>query len=352
MNRPILDEPAPSSPAGGAVERAASGAPRPPGMIVNCAAYDCGRRVADLPIEEAGAIAPGEGRFVWIGLHEPSEEILRQAQRQFGLHDLAIEDAHAAHQRPKLEAYGEGLFLVLHTAQLQDGRIAYGETHVFAGKGYVVSVRHGASLSYAAVRARCESTPQLLQRGESFVLYALMDFVVDNYFPIVDAMEVEIGHIEEAVFKEGTDRVDVERIYELRRDLLTLRRGVSPLREVCTRLMRPGMPLIDPGMHPYFRDVDDHVIRIDESIDALRELLTSVFESSIMMASARQNEVTKKLAAWAAILAVPTALAGIYGMNFDFMPELKLQYGYFMVWGAIAGLCGYLYYRFKRSGWL
>src|SRR5262249_22826358 len=159
----------------------------------------------------------------------------------------------------------------------------------------------------------------------------------------VDAMEAEIEQIEETVFKGQTDRLEVERIYELRRELLNLRRAISPLREVCNRVMRPGMPLIDPGMHPYFRDVDEHVIRIDESIDMSRELLTSVFESSIMLASSRQNEVTKKLAAWAAILAVPTALAGIYGMNFEFMPELKLPYGYYAVLGVIVGLCGYLY---------
>jgi magnesium transporter len=327
----------------------------PPGLaeqgLINCAAYGGGRRV-DIALAEAGRIAKEDGHFVWIGLYEPSEELLRQVQEQFDLHDLAIEDAHAAHQRPKLEIYGDSLFLVLHTAQLQQGRAAFGETHIFAGPGYLVSVRHGASLSYQPVRRRLERTPQLLGHGASFVLYALMDFVVDNYFPIIDEIETEVERIEDSVFRESNAQIDVQRIYELRRDLLTLRRAMAPLCEVCTRLTRPGMPVIDPDMHHYFRDVHDHVLRIDESIDMLRELLTSVFESSVMLASTRQNEVTKMLAAWAAILAVPTAIAGIYGMNFEVMPELKWEYGYFAVCGLMAGLCSFLYWRFKRTGWL
>ena len=320
--------------------------------LINCAAYGQGRRVADIALEEAGRISRQEGSFVWIGLYEPSEELLKRVQQQFDLHDLAVEDAHLAHQRPKLEIYGDSLFLVLHTAQLKQGRAAFGETHIFVGQGYIVTVRHGASLSYQTVRRRCESTPKLLEHGESFVLYALMDYVVDNYFPILDEIEVEIERIEDAVFQESADGVDVARIYELRRDLLTMRRAMAPLCEVCTRLTRPGMPVIEPDMHHYFRDVHDHVLRIDEDIDMQRELLTSVFESSVMLSSTRQNEVTKMLAAWAAILAVPTAIAGIYGMNFEFMPELKWEYGYFVVCGLMAGLCGFLYWRFKRTGWL
>jgi magnesium transporter len=319
--------------------------------LINCAAYGAGRRV-DIALEEAGRTARQENHFVWIGLYEPSEDLLRQVQQQFDLHDLAVEDAHSAHQRPKLEIYGDSLFLVLHTAQLHQGRAAFGETHIFAGQGYIVTVRHGASLSYQPVRRRLERTPLLLEHGESFVLYALMDFVVDNYFPIIDEVEAEVERIEDTVFQENKLQIDVQRIYELRRDLLTLRRAMAPLCEVCTRLTRPGMPIIEPDMHHYFRDVHDHVLRIDESIDMLRELLTSVFESSVMLASTRQNEVTKMLAAWAAILAVPTAIAGIYGMNFEVMPELKWEYGYYVVCGVIVSLCGLLYWRFKRTGWL
>jgi magnesium transporter len=322
------------------------------GMIVNCAAYCGGRRVADLDVDHIGAEAAREDRFVWIGLHEPDEDLLRRVQRQFGLHDLAVEDAHRAHQRPKLEIYGDSVFIVLHTAQLAGKKIAYGETHIFLGRGYVVSVRHGPSLSYADVRARCECSPKLLARGESFVLYALMDFVVDNYFPIVDAIEQEVERIEDAIFKERAARVEVERIYELRRELLVMRRAVSPLRQLCGRIMRQDTPVVDPSMHHYFRDIADHVIRVDEAISDLRELLTSVLEADLMLSSARQNEVTKRLAAWAAILAVPTAIAGVYGMNFANMPELQWEFGYFVVMAAIVGICLYLFVRFRRSGWL
>lgn len=329
-------------------------------MVVNCAAYQDGRRVADIDIEDDGATGldlgqSGAGvqgeRFVWLGLHEPSEDLLRKVQRRFGLHDLAIEDAHAAHQRPKLEIYGDSLFVVLRTAQLQASKIRFGETHIFAGQGYVVTVRHGPSLTYADVRARCESAPAMLRLGESFVVYSLMDFVVDNYFPIIDALEAEVDALEGEVFEQASGREDIGRIYELRRELLILRRTVSPLLDVCDRLVRFDVPLIEPDMRPYFRDVRDHVIRVDERIDDLRELLTSTMETNLLLASVRQNDVMKKLAGWAAILAVPTAVFGLYGMNFQDMPEVRSPYGYPAVLAAVAALCGYLYYRFKRAGW-
>ena len=330
------------------------------GMVVNCAAYQGGCRVADIDIEHDAAAAldlvpSGEAaqtdRFVWLGLHEPSEELLRRVQSRFGLHDLAIEDAHSAHQRPKLEVYGQSLFVVLRTAQWQAGKIQYGETHIFAGRGYVVTVRHGASLSYADVRARCEGAPAMLRIGESFVLYSLMDFVVDNYFPIIDALEAEVDALEDEVFEQPSGRENIARIYEVRRELLVLRRTVAPLLDVCDRLMRFDVPLIEPDIRPYFRDVRDHVIRVDERIDDLRELLTSTMETNLLLASVRQNDVMKKLAGWAAILAVPTAVFGLYGMNFEAMPELRSPYGYPAVMAAVAALCGYLYYRFRRAGW-
>jgi magnesium transporter len=330
------------------------------GMVVNCAAYQGGRGIADIDIEHDAAAAldlvpSGDAaradRFVWLGLHEPSEELLRRVQSRFGLHDLAIEDAHDAHQRPKLEVYGESLFVVLRTAQWQAGKIQYGETHIFAGKGYVVTVRHGASLSYADVRSRCEGAPTMLRIGESFVLYSLMDFVVDNYFPIIDALEAEVDAREGEVFEQAAGREDIGRIYELRRELLVLRRTVAPLLDVCDRLMRFDVPLIEADIRPYFRDVRDHVIRVDERIDDLRELLTSTMETNLLLASVRQNDVMKKLAGWAAILAVPTAVFGLYGMNFQGMPELHSPYGYPAVMAAVGCLCGYLYYRFRRAGW-
>jgi magnesium transporter len=321
-------------------------------MVVNCAAYADGCKVADVAVEDISEVLKEERQFVWIGLHEPSPELLRTIQREFGLHDLAVEDAQHAHQRPKLEEYGESLFLVLRTAQMVDGQMEFGETHVFVGPRYVVTVRHGASLSYAEVRARCESTPHLLRKGPGFVLYAIMDFVVDQYFPIVDGLEDELERLEEEIFGGTFSRETTERIYSLKRDLVGLKRAVSPLVDVCNRLVRFDRALVPEDTRLYFRDVYDHVIRINDTVDNLRELLTTALEANLSLVSVRQNEVMKQLAAWAAILAVPTAIAGIYGMNFEFMPELRWRYGYAAVLAAIAATCGLLYARFKRAGWL
>jgi magnesium transporter len=323
-------------------------------MVVNCAAYAGGRRVADLEIEKIGSVLREEDRFVWIGLHEPTEDLLKEVQQAFGLHDLAIEDAHRAHQRPKLERYDESLFVVLRTAQMNPDqrRIEFGETHLFVGPRYVVSVRHGASLSYADVRARCEATPRLLGKGPGFVLYALLDFVVDHYFPIVDALEDELESLEDKIFGEEFSRETTRRIYELKRDLLEVKRAVSPLVDVCNRLMRFDLDLIPDDTRPYFRDVYDHVIRINEIVDNLRELLTSALEANLSLISVSQNDAMKKLAGWAAIFAVPTMIAGVYGMNFKWMPELETPLGYPVVMGVMLGACGFLYYQFKRSGWL
>jgi magnesium transporter len=246
--------------------------------------------------------------------------------------------------------------VVLRTAQPgpggDQGRIAFGETHIFMGRDYLVSVRHGASLSYAAVRARCESMPHLLKQGPAFVLYAIMDFVVDHYFPIVDVLEDELEHLEEQIFGGTYDRHTTERVYDLKRDLVALKRAVAPLIDVCNRLMRYDASLIPDDTRPYFRDVYDHVIRVNETVDNLRELLNTALEAHLSLIAVGQNEVTMRLAAWAAILAVPTAIAGIYGMNFEVMPELHWRYGYAVVLGSIAATCGTLYWRFKRAGWL
>ena len=324
----------------------------PMSTLVDCAVYADGRRVATVAIEDISEVLKIEGQFVWVGLHEPNEALLRQIQAEFGLHDLAVEDAHRAHQRPKLEEYGDGLFIVLCTAQLQDGRIEFGETHVFVGPRYVVSVRHGASLSYTEVRTRCESIPQLLRKGPGFVLYALMDFVVDHYFPIVDSLEDRLEALEEEIFAGRFNRRTTQHIYALKRELVALKRAVSPLVDVCNRLVRYDVALIPEGTRVYFRDVYDHVIRINETVDSLRELLTSALEANLSLISVGQNEVTKKLAAWAAILAVPTMIAGIYGMNFVFMPELHWRFGYALIMAGMASVCTLLYVGFRRTGWL
>ena len=320
--------------------------------VVNCAAYENGRRVTDLDIDDPEQMKVQPGRVIWIGLHEPTQEILKKLQRYFGLHDLAVEDAYMSHQRPKLEVYGEMLFLVMKTAQFVGEHVAMGETCFFVGRGYVISVRHGPSIGYADVRARCENAPEKLKKGEDFIVYALMDFIVDRYFPIIDHLEEMVEDLEERVFSGKEERDALEEIVDIRRDLLEMRHAVAPLPEMCQRLMRYDVPIIDANTHPYFRDVYDHSHIMLERIDALREMVKTVVESKMLFNAMKQNEVMKKLAAWAAMLAVPTAIAGIYGMNFKDMPELNWTYGYPATLVAIVVVCGFLYWRFHKAGWL
>jgi magnesium transporter len=323
--------------------------------VVTCAAYADGRRIADVALEDISEVLKDDAaRFVWIGLHAPDEPLLRRVQVEFGLHDLAIEDALRAHQRPKLERYDDSLFLVMRTARMASDtrRLEFGETHIFVGARYVVSVRHGSTLSYAGVRARCEATPALLAQGPGFVLYALMDFIVDQYFPVVETLEDELERLEDEIFGERFDRDTTSRIYRLKRDLLELKRAASPLVDICNRLVRGDMELIPEATRPYFRDVYDHVIRINEMIDTVRELLGAALEANLSLASVSQNEVVKRLTGWGAIVAVPTLIASIYGMNFSMMPELTWRFGYPVALATMATACGFLYYRFKRSGWL
>jgi magnesium transporter len=325
------------------------------GGVVKCAAYAAGRRIAEVPIEDVSEVLGHGDRFVWIGLHEPDEALLRQVQQEFGLHDLAIEDAHRAHQRPKVERYGDSVFVVLRTASYRREAdvIEFGETHVFAGPRYVVSVRHGASLPYTDVRARCEAAPAQLAKGPGFVLYALMDFIVDQYFPVAEALEEALDRLEDEIFGSPRPRRETaENIYRLKRDLVDVKRAVSPLVDVCNRLMRFDLPLIPEDARLYFRDVYDHVVRINEMLDGLRELLTTALEANLSMVTAAQNEDMKRLAGWAAIIAVPTMIAGVYGMNFKFMPELQWPFGYPVVMVVMVGLCAWLYYKFRRAGWL
>ncbi|HEX2134943.1 MAG TPA: magnesium and cobalt transport protein CorA [Microvirga sp.] len=324
---------------------------RVPGVVA-AAAYLGGRRVAEIPIQEAGEWSRRPGHVVWIGLHEPSLDVLRQLQAEFGLHELAIEDALKAHQRPKLEQYGEALFVVARTAQMIGGRISFGETHLFVGRGYVVSVRHGASTSYTPVRERCEASPKNLSDGEDFILYAILDFIVDNYTPVIDAVQAEVEEIDECILAGQPSQEQVGRLYQLRRDLLRLRNAAVPLVEVCRRLEQPGLPGVDPAMQPLFRDVSDHIRRVQEEIESLREVLAFAFETSLMTGQAQQTEITRRLAAWAAILAVPTAVAGLYGMNFEHMPELHWSYGYPLVLAFIGAVCATLYWRFRKNRWL
>jgi len=320
--------------------------------VVAAAAYAGGHRVANIAIEDAGEWARRPGHVVWIGLLEPEDELLHRVQRQFSLDPLAIEDASHAHQRPKLEHYGDGLFIVTRTAQMIDGRVAFGETHLFVGKGYVVSVRHGASKSYSPVRGRCEAAPNQLSHGEDFIVYAILDYIVDNYMTVLEAMHEHVEDIEDLILSKALNAEEVQELYNLRRDLLRLRNAVMPLVDVCRRLEHTEHLVVDDAMRLHFRDVTDHIRRVQEEIESLREVLAFAFEASLMIGQGQQTEISRKLSSWAAILAVPTAVAGIYGMNFENMPELKLQYGYYLVVAFILATCSVLFWRFRKNGWL
>lgn len=319
--------------------------------VVACALYRDGTR-CDMSLEEASAAAKAGNGIVWIGLYEPDEDMLCRVQALFGLHDLLIEDVHQPHQRPKLDIYDNVIFLALRTAQLAGERIDFGETHLIAGTRFVISIRHGASASYTSVRARCERSPEMMSIGEPFVVYAILDFITDNYFPVLDSIEEELEQIESDIFATTPANEKIERIYRLRVEMQGMRRVVAPMLEICNRLARHEFPATEQAIVPYLHDLHDHAQLVNDAIADLRERLASAFEASLLLASARQNDIVKKLASWAAILAVPTAIAGIYGMNFKFMPELEWDLGYPAVMLFMAGLCGFLYYRFKRSGWL
>lgn len=322
--------------------------------VVNCAAYSEGRKVANVEINEISDLFENTKQFIWVGLHEPTEEMLSLFQNQFHLHDLAIEDAHNAHQRPKIERYGDTLFIVLRTAKINNvlNRIDFGETHFFVGSRFLITVRHGSSISYSDVRNRCESTPHLLRIGEGFALYAVMDSIVDQYFPVVEALEEGLLSIEDKVFKDKPSRQTTEDIYLLKRQLLEVKRAVSPLIDICNRLMRFDFKVISEDTQPYFRDIYDHVVRINEMVDHARELLNTALEANFSLLSIAQNEVSKKFAGWAAIIAVPTMVAGFYGMNFKFMPELSWHYGYPAVVIGTISMCLLIFFLFRRSGWL
>ncbi|MEO6064778.1 MAG: magnesium and cobalt transport protein CorA [Lysobacterales bacterium] len=322
-------------------------------MLVNFAAYDRnGRRTGEITVEQISDVLKQPGQFVWLGLHEPDEALLEKIQEEFGLHDLAIEDAHHAHQRPKIEAYGDSLFIVLQTAQFVQGKIAFGETHVFLGTNYLVSVRHGASLTYSPARARCEQSPELLAMGPSFGLYAIFDFVVDNFQPIVGSFQTELLALEEDIFGDKFRRDVIERLYDLKKELVTLRLAVTPLQDMLNQLVRFHPGLIHEQARIYFRDVYDHAVRVKEGCDTMSEMLSAAMSVNLAMVSVGQGEVVKRLAGWAALLGVPTLIASWYGMNFRFMPETQGRFSYGIVLGITVLACIALYTWLKRAKWL
>jgi len=314
--------------------------------------YRNGLRVEAVPLDQPLACAEDRSEFVWIGVVEPSEGELRTLQTNFNLHPLAVEDALKAHQLPKLDVYGDQLFVVARTAHLDGDLIVYGETSVFVGENHVITVRHGSTRAHTELRGQLEAAPALLKHGVDYVLHAVLDYIVDGYLPIVEAIEDEVLALERRALDEFLTRAEITRLFTLRHQLIRFQRVLGPTSELARKLVNLDLPCMDPEVRPYFSDVLDHVRRVETMVGGLRDVLTSVFEIGTLLEQQRQGTITRQLAAWAAILAVPTAVAGIYGMNFENMPELKTQFGYYIVLAAISGICAALYIKFKAAKWL
>ncbi|MET0240261.1 MAG: magnesium and cobalt transport protein CorA [Sphingobium sp.] len=317
--------------------------------VVAAVHYEKGKPSAPIDIETAGKFTTG---FDWIGLCEPNTEEMAAITRRYGLHPLAVEDAVNGRQMPKLESYGEQLFLVARTASLIDGRIQYGETAIFLARDFIVTVRHGSARSHTALREHLETSPDLLGHGPDYVLHAILDFIVDGYFPIVNTIEEDVLSMEDRLIEGFLRHEDIVQLFTLRHDTVRFQRVLGPMQEVARKIVNLEFPCIDANTMPWFRDVLDHVLRAEYRVAGLREVLSSAIDTANLVEQQRQGEITRQLAAWAAILAVPTAIAGIYGMNFDIMPELRWKYGYFAILAVMGMTCTFLYARFKRSGWL
>jgi magnesium transporter len=321
-------------------------------MLINCVAYQEGKKLRDVPIEEISEYIRLPDCFVWVALKDPEPVELSKMQEEFNLHELAVEDANHGHQRPKIEEYGDSLFAVVHTVEMVDNELQVGELAIFVHEDYVLSVRSRSRQSFLGVRARCEREPHLLRQGSSFVFYALMDAVVDRYFPVLEAIENELEAIEDRIFGNSSERASIKRLYELKRKTTVLKHAVTPLMDAVSKLYGGRAPKLCLRTQEYFRDVYDHLVRINTSIDAIRETIATAIQVNLSMVTIDESEVNKRLAAWAAIFAVATAFFGVWGMNFEFMPELHWKYGYPAALGIVAAVCGYLYYRFRKSGWL
>lgn len=321
-------------------------------MLINCVAYENGSRLADLAVEEISDYLARPDCFVWVALRDATPQELDQMKEEFGLHELAVEDARHGHQRPKLEEYGDSVFAVMHLLEQHNGEFNVGEVDVFVGRNYVLSVRNRSQQHFLGVRERCEREPHLLGQGAGFVLYALMDAVVDRYFPIMDSLASELEEIEEQIFAKGAARSNIERLYDLKRKITFLKHAVAPMMEATGKLSGSRGPAVCANSRDYFRDVFDHLSRINASLDNIRDTIGTAIQVNLSMVAIEDGEVNKKLAAWAGIFAVVTAFAGIWGMNFAKMPELQWEYGYPAALVSISAACIGLYFHFRRVGWL
>jgi magnesium transporter len=323
-------------------------------VIVDCAIYKGGeRRVGDASLEQAYQASRSGEAFVWIGLHEPTAEEFDSIKREFDLHELAVEDAINAHQRPKLEVYGETIFVVLKTARYVDPEevVQLGEILIFLGEGFIITVRHGEASSLHDVRLALEKDEDRLRCGPGAVLHAILDRVVDDYQPAVEGLAHDIEEVEAQVFSSSRGN-PAERIYKLKREVLEFNHSVAPLIDPVDKLAAGQFGVVHPEIQTYMRDVNDHLIRVNEQIEGYRDVLTSVLTANLTQVGVRQNEDMRKISAWVAIAAVPTMIAGIYGMNFRHMPELGWSVGYPLIIAVMAAICSVLYWRFRRAGWL
>ena len=322
-------------------------------MLVNCVAYQEGRKLADIERHEISDYLARPGSFVWVALRDASAEELEEMREEFGLHELAVEDARHGHQRPKIEEYGDSLFVVLKTLEVAGEELRVGELDVFAGRNYVLSVRQGAERGFADVRSRAEREPDLLKHGSGYVLYALMDAVVDRYAPVLDAVVMRLEALEEQLFsKAASPRENIEALYYVKQKLTTMKHATAPLQENVGKLYGGRVPNVCAGLGEYFRDVYDHLVRINQSIDAARETVNTAIQVALAMVATSQGEITRRLAAYAALVAVPTMIAGIYGMNFRHMPELGWVAGYPLAVSAMVVIDAVLFWRFRKAGWI
>jgi magnesium transporter len=321
-------------------------------MLINCVAYQDGRKLADIPVADISDYVARQDAFVWVALRDATPAELAVMQEEFGLHELAVEDAGRGQQRPKIEEYGDSLFVVVKMLELREGELHLGEVDIFVGPNYVLSNRSNSTQDFLGVRARAEREPHLLQQGAGFVLYALMDAVVDRYFPIVDSLELELEKIEERIFIRGSQQDNIERLYELKRKVMSVRHTVAPLIDAIGKLHGGRVPAVCRNTQEYFRDVHDHLLRINAALDTMRETIGTAIQVNLSMVALEEGEVNKRLAAWAAIFAVLTAFAGLWGMNFKHMPELDWRFGYPAALTLMAVVCGALYRRFRKAGWL
>jgi magnesium transporter len=326
-------------------------------MLISCVAYENGRKLADIPVEDISEYVHRPDCFVWVAMFEPTRAELDEMAQEFDLHELAVEDARKGHQRPKIEEYGDSLFAVLHPAELtklEDGReeLKIGEVDMFVGTNYVLTVRHRTQIGFAAVRARTEREPELLRHGAGFVFYALIDNVVDRYFPVLDQLETRLETAEEQLFESAATRRKIEELYAIKRELMALKHAVAPLMEAVGKLYGGRVPHLCQGTQDYFRDVYDHLARINGTIESIRETLTTAIQVNLALIGIADNEVTKRLAAWGALITVPTLIAGIYGMNFKHMPELDWSIGYPVVILFMVAVDTLLFQRFRRAKWI